>query len=382
MKLWHLLFHNLLNMDDSLSWFISLFGLVITVRGIIAPFSWKSFKYGRMAAKIRPIRAALEEEYKDKYDEESIREFQDKQKQLNKEYGVNPMAGCMPALIQFPFFLGLYQVLLRMARPEGGLENPKEVPIGFLSPDEVKSFLLTRVSDVPLPAYVRMSDDQFTFLQTTQQAVIDYIVPFLVLTTVFTAVNMAVSVFRTFQTIDYSSGISLGIIKFYVPVAIVIPFFPLWMSFTGPFPVAIVLYWFANNLWTTAQTIIMHCALNWIHPLDEDFKEHSKQTRQAYKEKRKEKTEFKKSLRRNRLGMLIRPTHSAELHQENLRIKAARKSDLAAKKAELKDKQQKRGEVLREINRKRTEERTQQVVQKVADYKQRKAKKQPKHRKK
>jgi YidC/Oxa1 family membrane protein insertase len=31
---------------------------------------------------------------------------------LYKEYGVNPMSGCLPMLLQVPVFFGLYQVLL------------------------------------------------------------------------------------------------------------------------------------------------------------------------------------------------------------------------------------------------------------------------------
>ena len=61
----------------------------------------------------------LREKYKD--DKQRLSEEMMK---LNKEAGVNPLASCLPALIQAPVFIGLFHVL-RMFQPvNDGPEGP------------------------------------------------------------------------------------------------------------------------------------------------------------------------------------------------------------------------------------------------------------------
>ena len=40
MKLWHLLLHNALGLEEQTAWFFAIIGLVITVRGLLLPFFW------------------------------------------------------------------------------------------------------------------------------------------------------------------------------------------------------------------------------------------------------------------------------------------------------------------------------------------------------
>ncbi|WP_080794334.1 membrane protein insertase YidC [Corynebacterium pacaense] len=355
MKLWHLLLHNGFGIADDLAWFYSLFGLVITVRAIIAPFSWKMYKSGRLAARIRPLRAAIEEEYEGRFDEDSVREMQQKNKDLNQEYGINPLAGCIPMLIQLPTIIGLYQVLLRMARPEGGLENPALHPIGFLTADEVRSFLNGRIDNVPLPAYVSMLPEQLDFLSTTRSEVLDFVLPFLILAAIFTAANMALSIFRNLQTNDWNSPVSIGMLKFVIAISVLAPVFPLLLGLTGPFPTAIALYWFANNLWTTAQTFVMHFLLEHRYPLDENFRRYNAERRAEYRRRQSEKRLLKRSRRRNRGRMILAPHRIPQLHAENVELTRAYKEDRAVARAERKELAAKRSESRRRINQEKIE---------------------------
>lgn len=350
MKLWHLLLHNLIGLDDSIAWFISLFGLVITVRAIIAPFTWKMYKSSRLMAQVRPRRAAIEQEFEGRHDEESIREMQKKQRELNKEFGINPLAGCVPMLIQLPTVIGLYQVLLRMARPEGGLDNPTIRPIGFLSAEEVQSFLEGKVLNVPLPAYVTMPAEQLAFLGTTREDVLSFVLPLFIIAAVFTAFNMALSTYRSFQTNDYASGFSNGMLKTFVWLAVLAPLFPLVLGLTGPFPTAIALYWVANNIWTFGQTAIMHFIIERKYPLTEEFKEHHQKLRGIYRESQQEKRSFIRTKRKNRLMMVLTPHKAAELRAQNVTMTQERTSRLEAAKAEKKDMKAKRRESRRKIN--------------------------------
>lgn len=350
MKLWHLLLHDIFGLDDSLAWFISLFGLVITVRAIIAPFTWKMYKSGRMTAQIRPRRAAIAKEFEGRHDEDSIRAMQKKHQELNKEFGVNPLAGCVPMLIQLPTVIGLYQVLILMARPEGGLENPIHRSLGFLTAEEVQSFLQGRINNVPLPAYVTMPAEQLAFLGTTRDDVFNFVLPLFIVAAVFTAFNMALATYRTLQTNDYASKFSNGMLKTFVWLAVLAPLFPLVLGLTGPFPTAIALYWVANNVWTFAQTAVMHFILERNYALSEEFKEHHTSQRAAYREQQRETRTFIWTRRKNRLMMILTPHKAPELRARNAAMTEERSARIQAEKDAKKEAKAQRRASQRKIN--------------------------------
>jgi len=98
-----------------LSWIHGVIGnwgwaIVFTTIFIKAAFYWLSQKSGRSMAKMRnlaPRMKALQERYKDNK-EQLGREMLE----LYKKEKVNPAAGCLPMLVQIPFFLAFYWVLL------------------------------------------------------------------------------------------------------------------------------------------------------------------------------------------------------------------------------------------------------------------------------
>lgn len=77
--------------------------LTFIVRLIIFPLNYKSTKSMMKTAEIGPKMKAIQEKYKSnpqKQNEEVMK--------LYKEEGVNPMAGCLPLLIQMPILFGLF----------------------------------------------------------------------------------------------------------------------------------------------------------------------------------------------------------------------------------------------------------------------------------
>ena len=47
---------------------------------------------------------------------------------LFKEHGVNPLAGCLPLLIQMPIFFALFGVLHKFSRSSTGGYVPRTTP--------------------------------------------------------------------------------------------------------------------------------------------------------------------------------------------------------------------------------------------------------------
>jgi YidC/Oxa1 family membrane protein insertase len=80
--------------------------LTIFVRILFYPLSVKSYRSMKEMQKIQPEILALKEKYKD--DKER---FNREQLALFKTHKVNPAGGCLPMLIQLPFFIALYALL-------------------------------------------------------------------------------------------------------------------------------------------------------------------------------------------------------------------------------------------------------------------------------
>jgi YidC/Oxa1 family membrane protein insertase len=98
-------FMKLLN-DVVSNWGVAIILLTIAVKLLTFPLTYKSMKSMKQMAKINPQLQKLREKYAD--DKEALnREMM----VLMKTQGYNPVAGCLPILIQMPVFFALYRVL-------------------------------------------------------------------------------------------------------------------------------------------------------------------------------------------------------------------------------------------------------------------------------
>ncbi|MCW3835442.1 membrane protein insertase YidC [Sphingomonas canadensis] len=81
--------------------------LTITIRALLFPVAHKQFQSMANMRAIQPKMKALQERYKD----DKPKQQQEIMK-LYKEEKVNPLAGCLPILLQIPIMFALYKVLL------------------------------------------------------------------------------------------------------------------------------------------------------------------------------------------------------------------------------------------------------------------------------
>lgn len=98
----------------SVSYAFAGFLLAMLVRGIVWPLAQKQYLFGRQMSQLAPLVKEIKERYTDKKTGQITepQEFQRKSMELYKEYGINPFAGCLPTLIQIPFFLVIYQCMV------------------------------------------------------------------------------------------------------------------------------------------------------------------------------------------------------------------------------------------------------------------------------
>jgi YidC/Oxa1 family membrane protein insertase len=109
--LWKLVSETLLNMMNLLhglvgNYAVAILLLTTIIKLILWPLQTKANKSMRRMAALSPKMQELREKYKD----DPTRMNQEVMK-LYKEYGINPVSGCLPMLIQIPIFFGLFTML-------------------------------------------------------------------------------------------------------------------------------------------------------------------------------------------------------------------------------------------------------------------------------
>jgi len=87
---------------------IAIILITIIIRIIIWPVYAKSTRTMKRMSKLNPKMTELREKYKDDQQKQS-----QEMMKLYKDYGVNPLGGCLPMFIQMPVFLAFYGMLWR-----------------------------------------------------------------------------------------------------------------------------------------------------------------------------------------------------------------------------------------------------------------------------
>lgn len=105
----------------------------VLIKGVLFPLTFKSLKSQRELQEIQPKIKKIREEYKE--DREKMAQ---ELMAVYKDHNVNPLASCLPLLIQLPIFFALFRVLqdgLTEVNPDylyGFVENPGTINTIFL----------------------------------------------------------------------------------------------------------------------------------------------------------------------------------------------------------------------------------------------------------
>jgi YidC/Oxa1 family membrane protein insertase len=230
-------FHQLLStfMDPASgwTWALSIVGLVIVIRIVLIPLFVKQIKSQRNLQLIQPQMKEIQKKYagdREKQSQEMMK--------LYKETGTNPLASCLPILLQAPIFFALFSVLqgIAMTTPEGVFKWERYA--GLLNQAHDAS-----IFGAPLYGTFMGADevlnDGFTPLNTKIVAFILIIA--MTTTTFLTQRQMIVK-----NTASDNPVVRQQKILLYV--------FPLVFAIGGiNFPIGVLIYWFTTNLWSMGQ---------------------------------------------------------------------------------------------------------------------------------
>jgi YidC/Oxa1 family membrane protein insertase len=92
-----------------LSSYIGNMGIVILiltfiVKGLVFPLTYKMLHSQSKMAALKPVTAGIKEKYKDDMQKQQMESMK-----IYREYGVNPMGGCFPMVLQMPIWFALYR---------------------------------------------------------------------------------------------------------------------------------------------------------------------------------------------------------------------------------------------------------------------------------
>jgi YidC/Oxa1 family membrane protein insertase len=126
------------NVVPNYGWAIVL--LTIFINFALLPLKLSSLKSMKKMQALQPQIAAINEKYKGISFRDPRKQQQNQElMELYRKHGVNPMGGCLPMLLQIPFFIGFYNVLSVAIELRGAswlwvkdLSQPEHLPIRIL----------------------------------------------------------------------------------------------------------------------------------------------------------------------------------------------------------------------------------------------------------
>ena len=234
MKQWHALFSTFLDPAGGITWALSIVFLVITIRVLLFRLFVKQVKSQRAMQEIQPEIQKLRKQYgSDKQG------FSTAMMALQKERGVNPLAGCLPLLPQIPVFISLFHVLRRL--------TPDSVGLYSWSTELTHQAAVAKLFGAPISSSFNMKEPKQSAILGIPASYTDIRIVCAVLIVV-----MCCTTFFTQKQIQKRSGPVEGqaamvqkLLLYGMPISLLVSGFF--------FPVGVLIYWFTNNLWTLGQ---------------------------------------------------------------------------------------------------------------------------------
>ena len=137
--LYHPLFNAVVFLYDILpghDFGFAIIALTTIIRVLFFPLSIKTVRSQKALSQLNPKIQEIKQRFKNDKSAQSVETMK-----LYKENNINPLAGCLPLLIQLPILIGLYQAFIAGLKPEnlnmlyGFVSNPgvvNKISFGFL----------------------------------------------------------------------------------------------------------------------------------------------------------------------------------------------------------------------------------------------------------
>lgn len=216
------------------AWGITIITMTVVIKALTFPLTKSQLDSTNKMQALQPTIKAVQAKY-----QSNPEVMNQKVAEIYQTNEVNPLAGCIPSLVQIPVFIGLYRSVLNLAK-ENALDEPflflpnLEGPTYGADPAHGSDWLLKNwVDGVPSLGI----HDTAAFLS----------IPIFLVISQFVSMNLMQP-----KTDDAQAQQANVVLKF-------LPFMIGWFSLNVP--AALGIYWVVNNIVTTASTLYVRSTL-------------------------------------------------------------------------------------------------------------------------
>lgn len=252
---WHWVFSKVFGdggIAGGIAWSLSVVFLVFTLRAILYKPFVAQVRSMRKMQEFQPEMAKIRKKYANDRQKQAA-----EMQRLQKDHGVNPIAGCLPVLAQVPVFIGLFHVLRTF-----GPVNAQGIPVNddgsirtenyFFDKAGVQSFNDASLFGAKLGEWVVKGEAALNAAGTSIPQMLIVMIPLMIAAGIFTHITARHSVAR--QTAAQGENPQTAIMN-----KLMLYVFPIGVVVGAPFlPLAILIYWVSNNLWTLGQQWVVY----------------------------------------------------------------------------------------------------------------------------
>ncbi|MFE6968123.1 membrane protein insertase YidC [Isoptericola sp. NPDC057653] len=216
------------------AWVFSIVALTIVIRIALIPLFFKQIKASRGMQMMQPELQAVQKKYKGKTDPASREAMGRETMELYRKHGTNPMASCLPILLQSPIFFALFRVLNHLsAIADGSYRTIGPIDQRVAADIEHSELFGAQLSDV-----FRTTDS------TTSRIVVICLIVLMSATMFFTQRQLTMKNMPK-AALEGPMASTQKMMLYILPVIFLI---------SGiNFPVGVLIYWVISNLWSMGQ---------------------------------------------------------------------------------------------------------------------------------
>jgi YidC/Oxa1 family membrane protein insertase len=195
---------------------IAIIVMTVMVKLVTFPLNNKQIQSAKRMQALQPEMKKIQQKYKDDKEKQNqaMSEFM-------KENNMNPLAGCLPLLVQFPILIGIFRLL-------------READL-YLDMSVINPFLFQKAELIDLLVVPDVSLENFL-----SNISIYYLFPLIAGATTY-----------LYSQLSMSSDSSQKMMLYMMPIMITV--------FSFSFPVGLVIYWIMNNVFSIGQhKLIVH----------------------------------------------------------------------------------------------------------------------------
>jgi YidC/Oxa1 family membrane protein insertase len=223
------------------SWGLAIVGLTVLIRAVLVPLTYRQLKGMQEMQRLSPQIQALKEKYKE-----------DKQRQQQeimnfyRENKINPLASCLPLLLQLPVFISLFYMLRADLKKHICGEGPQSLvshynTLHHTALQHVNALPSKYISDTSCQT-VHPGSAKFLFLPDITNKATGVALAVLIL------LYVGSQVFSTLVA-TASADPNQRRLMLLLPVVFVVILYR--------YPAGLLVYWITTNLWTIAQQYLI-----------------------------------------------------------------------------------------------------------------------------